>query len=56
MKSTKLFRLMGLIVFFSLFPLWAFSQNVTVKGIVKDVRGNRLSEPVFLKKVRLMVR
>ena len=30
---------MGLLVLLCLIPLWAFSQNITVKGVVKDATG-----------------
>lgn len=30
---------LGLLFLFCLIPLWAFSQNITVKGVVKDASG-----------------
>lgn len=40
MKSTNhYFKSLGLLFLLCLIPLWAFSQNVTVKGIVKDALG-----------------
>ena len=40
MKSTNhYFKPLGLLLLLCLIPLCAFSQNVTVKGIVKDALG-----------------
>ena len=37
------FKPLGLLFFLCLIPLWAFTQNITVKGVVKDVMG----EPII---------
>ena len=37
MKCTNYcFKPLGLLFLLCLIPLWAFSQNITVKGVVKD--------------------
>lgn len=44
MKCTKsYFKPLGLLFLLCLIPLWAFSQNITVKGVVNDATG----EPVI---------
>lgn len=40
MKCTNYcFKPLGLLFLLCLIPLWAFSQNITVKGVVKDATG-----------------
>lgn len=39
MKSSINFKPVGIWVLFCLIPLWAFSQNITVNGVVKDASG-----------------
>lgn len=40
MKCTNYcFKPLGLLFLLCLIPLWAFSQNITVKGVVKDTTG-----------------
>jgi hypothetical protein len=41
----------SLLLLLCLIPMWGFSQNITVKGIVEDASGERLSVPVYYKKV-----
>lgn len=44
MKCTNYyFKPLGLLFLLCLIPIWAFSQNVTVKGVVTDTTG----EPVI---------
>jgi len=44
MKCTNhYFKPLGLLFLLCLIPLWAFSQNITVKGVVKDTSG----EPII---------
>lgn len=41
MKNTNhYFKLSGLLFLLCLIPLWAFSQNIAVKGVVKDALGD----------------
>ena len=42
MKSKKLIRPFSLLFLFFLFPLCAFAQTITVKGVVKDANGETL--------------
>ena len=42
MKSKKLIRPLSLLFLFFLFPLGAFAQTITVKGVVKDANGETL--------------
>jgi len=42
MKNKKLIRPFSLLFLFFLFPLCAFSQTMTVKGVVKDANGEAL--------------
>jgi len=42
MKSKKLIRPLSLLFLFFLFPLCAFAQTITVKGVVKDANGETL--------------
>lgn len=43
MKCTNYcFKPLGLLFLLCLIPLWAFSQNITVKGVVKE-RHRRIS-------------
>jgi TonB-dependent starch-binding outer membrane protein SusC len=42
MKNKTLIRHLSLLFLFFLFPLCAFAQTITVKGIVKDVNGETL--------------
>lgn len=42
MKNKKLIRPLSLLFLFFLFPLGAFAQAITVKGVVKDVNGETL--------------
>ena len=39
MKNLFRLRLIWLFMLFCMIPLWALSQNITVKGIVKDGAG-----------------
>ena len=39
MKNLLRLRLIWLFMLFCMIPLWALSQNITVKGIVKDGAG-----------------
>ena len=44
MKCTNYyFKPLGLLFLLCLIPIWAFSQNITVKGVVTDTTG----EPVI---------
>jgi len=42
MKNTNLIKPFGLLFLFCFIPFWAFSQNITVKGVVTDVNGESL--------------
>lgn len=42
MKIKKLIRALSLLFLFFLFPLCAFAQTITVRGIVKDTKGETL--------------
>jgi len=42
MKCINLKKALGLLAMFMLIPLWAVSQNITVKGNVKDASGEAL--------------
>ena len=39
MKSENCFKSLKLLFLLCMFPLWAFGQNITVKGVVKDATG-----------------
>lgn len=39
MKNANYSRFIGITVLLCLVPLWAFAQNITVKGVVKDEAG-----------------
>lgn len=42
MKNTNLLRPMSLLLLFVFFPMYIFAQTITVKGIVKDAKGETL--------------
>ena len=42
MKRKKTIRPLSLLILFFLFPLCAFAQTITVKGVVKDMNGEAL--------------
>ena len=42
MRNTNLTRPLGLLFLFCFIPFWAFAQNITVKGLVKDMNGEPL--------------
>lgn len=42
MKCFNLKKTLGLLVMFMMIPLWAVSQNITVKGSIKDASGETL--------------
>lgn len=50
MKSTKFFKPLGLVMLLCLIPLWAFSQSVVIRGIVKDARGETVIGASVLEK------
>lgn len=50
MKNLFRLRLMWLFMLFCMIPLWALSQNITVKGIVKDGAGESVIGASVLQK------
>ncbi len=42
MKCINLKKSLGLLIIFIMIPLWAMSQNITVKGNIKDASGEAL--------------
>ena len=42
MKSTIHLKSLGLLCLLCLIPLWAFSQQISVQGIVKDAAGESI--------------
>jgi TonB-dependent starch-binding outer membrane protein SusC len=42
MRNTNLTKPLGLLFLFCFIPFWVFSQNITVKGLVKDANGEPL--------------
>jgi len=42
MRNTNLTKPLGLLFLFCFIPFWVFSQNITVKGLVKDINGEPL--------------
>lgn len=50
MKNLLRLRLIWLFMLFSMIPLWALSQNITVKGIVKDGAGESVIGASVLQK------
>lgn len=55
MKNLFRLRLMWLFMLFCMIPLWALSQNITVKGIVKDGAGESVIGASVLQRVQPMV-
>jgi TonB-dependent starch-binding outer membrane protein SusC len=43
MKKTNCFKIPGILFLLFLFPLYAFAQTITVRGIVKDLNGEALT-------------
>ena len=50
MKNLFRLRLIWLFMLFCMIPLWALSQNITVKGIVKDGAGESVIGASVLQK------
>ncbi len=42
MRNTNLTKPLGLLFLFCFIPFWALAQNITVKGVVKDISGEPL--------------
>ncbi|MBP1593631.1 MAG: TonB-dependent receptor [Bacteroidetes bacterium] len=42
MRNTNLTKPLGLLFLFCFIPFWALAQNITVKGVVKDLNGEPL--------------
>lgn len=50
MKNSFKLRPIGLLLLFCMIPLWALSQNITVKGTVKDGNGESIIGASVLQK------